>query len=247
MRVDGAVALVTGASSGIGRRLATRLVDSGARVFAHGRDPAALAEVPGATPIAMDLADPSAPRALARRVLDLAGRVDLLVNNAGAGWAGPFADLPPEDLDRLLAVNLRAPAHLTRAVLPGMLDRGRGRLLFVGSIAGRLGVREEAVYAAAKAGLDVFAESLRLELAGTGVGVTVVVPGVVDTPFFERRGLPYRRRRPRPLPVERVAEAVLDAVEADRPEVYLPAWLRLPVAVRALAPGGYRRLTRRFG
>jgi len=112
---------------------------------------------------------------------------------------------------------------------------------------GRLGVRDEAVYASAKAGLDVFAESLRLELAGTGVGVTVVVPGVVDTPFFARRGRPYRRRYPRPLPVARVADAILAAIEADRPEVYLPAWLRLPVAVRALYPAGYRRLTGRFG
>src|SRR5437763_1138779 len=86
----------------------------------------------------------------------------------------------------------------------------------------------------AASGLDVFAESLRLELAGIGVGVTVVVPGVVDTPFFDRRGRPYPRRRPRPLPPERVADAILAAIEANRAEVYLPGWLRLPVVVRAL-------------
>jgi short-subunit dehydrogenase len=247
MRVRGAVALVTGASSGIGQALAIRLAGLGAQVFAHGRDEHALAAVSGAIRLVADLADPSAPQRLIDQVLDQAGRVDLLVNNAGAGWAGPLAQQSPAALDQLLTVNLRAPVQLTRAVLPGMLERGHGRLVFVASIAGRLGVRDEAAYAAAKAGLDVFAESLRLELAGTGVGVTVVVPGVVDTPFFARRGRSYPRRYPRPLPVAAVADAMVAAIEADRPEVYLPAWLRLPVAVRALFPAGYRRLTGRFG
>jgi short-subunit dehydrogenase len=247
MRLQGAVSLVTGASSGIGQALALRLVASGARVFAAGRDEHALAAVPGATRLVADLADPSAPERLARQVLDEAGRVDLLVNNAGSGWAGVLAQQPPAVVDQVLAVNLRAPIQLTRAILPAMLQQGQGRLVFITSIAGRLGVREEAVYAASKAGLDVFAESLRLELAGIGVGVTTVVPGVVATPFFDRRGRPYPRRRPRPLPAARVADAILAAIEANRAEVYVPGWLRLPVAVRALVPAGYRRLARRFG
>jgi short-subunit dehydrogenase len=247
MRLAGAVALVTGASSGIGQALAVRLVASGARVFAAGRDEQALATVTGATPLVADLADSSAPEQLAARVLNEAGHVDLVVNNAGAGSAGGLARQSPAVLDQVLAVNLRAPIQLTRAVLPAMLERGQGRLVFVTSIAGRLGVRDEAVYAAAKAGLDVFAESLRLEVAGAGVGVTVVVPGVVDTPFFDRRGRPYPRRRPRPLPAARVADAMLSAIEADRSELYLPAWLRLPVAVRAVVPAGYRWLAGRFG
>jgi short-subunit dehydrogenase len=247
MRLGGAVALVTGASSGIGQALAVRLVASGARVFAAGRNEDALAAVSGATPVVADLAEPSAPERLARQVLDAAGRVDLLVNNAGSGSAGPFSEQSASALDGLLMVNLRAPIQLTRAVLPGMLQRGQGRLVFVTSIAGRLGVREEAAYAAAKAGLDVFAESLRFEVAGRGVGVTVVVPGVVDTPFFDRRGRPYPRRRPRPLPATRVADGILSAIEADRAEVYLPAWLRVPVAVRGVVPAGYRWLAGRFG
>jgi short-subunit dehydrogenase len=247
MRLRGAVAVVTGASSGIGQAVAVRLVASGARVFAAGRNEQALAAVSGATPLVADLAEPSAPQWLARQVLDSAGRVDLLVNNAGAGGAGLLAEQSPEALDRLLTVNLRAPVQLTRAVLPAMLEQGAGSLVFVTSIAGRLGVREEAVYAAAKAGLDVFAESLRFEVADRGVGVTVVVPGVVDTPFFDRRGRPYPRRRPRPLPAQRVADGIVSAIEADRAEVYLPAWLRFPVAVRAVLPAGYRWLAGRFG
>jgi short-subunit dehydrogenase len=247
MRLAGAVALVTGASSGIGQALAVRLVEAGAQVFAAGRDEQALAAVSGATRLVADLIEPSAPERLARQVLGEAGRIDLLVNNAGAGSVGALAEQSPAVVDQLLAVNLQAPIQLTRAVLPGMLERGRGRLVFVTSIAGRLGVREEAVYAATKAGLDVFAESLRFEVAPRGIGVTVVVPGVVDTPFFDRRGRPYLRRRPRPLPAARVADAMIRAIEADRSEVYLPGWLRLPVAVRAVVPAGYRWLAGRFG
>jgi short-subunit dehydrogenase len=103
------------------------------------------------------------------------------------------------------------------------------------------------VYAASKAGLDVFAQSLRLELAGRGVPVSIVVPGVVDTQFFSRRGRPYTRRTPRPLPAGRVADALVNAILRNRAEVYVPSWLRIPVAVRGLLPGLYRRLANRFG
>jgi short-subunit dehydrogenase len=155
--------------------------------------------------------------------------------------------MPAEALDRLPAVNLCAPIALTRALLPGMQERGLGRLVFVTSIAGRLGVAGESVYAATKAGLDCFAESLRQELAGSAVTVGVVVPGVVDTPFFERRGAPYHRQRPRPISATVIAEAVVRCVETGAAEVYAPRWLRLPVAIRGVLPGPYRRLAGRFG
>jgi short-subunit dehydrogenase len=127
-----------------------------------------------------------------------------------------------------------------------MLARGRGRIVFVTSIAGRTGVAGEAVYAATKAGVDAFADSLRFELHGTGVGVAVVVPGVVQTAFFERRGRPYGRTSPRPVPPDRVAAAVLRAVTTDG-DFYVPRWLRVPVALRGAAPGLYRALATRFG
>jgi short-subunit dehydrogenase len=246
MRIQGAVALVTGASSGIGWAAARRLAEAGAQVVAHGRDGARLAELSrltGASVVTGDLSDPASAAAIAKQ----AGTVDILVSNAGIGWAGAFLDMPGDEVARLVAVNLTGPIELTRALLPGMLARGRGHLMFVTSIAGRMGVGGEAVYSATKAGLDAFAESLRFELTGTAVQVSVLVPGVVDTAFFDRRGRPYERRRPRPLPAEMVADTLVKGIAADRPELYAPRWLRLPVAVRGTMPGVYRKLAARFG
>lgn len=246
MRLSGAVALVTGASGGIGAAVAGQLAARGAEVRVHGRDrdrAGAVAERVDGQVILADLGTPTGVETIARK----AGAVDILVHNAGEGYAGPFAQMPVGDVERLIAVDLTAAIRLSRAVLPTMLARGSGHLCFVSSIAGRTGVAGEAVYAAAKAGLDAFAESLRLELSGSGVGVSVVVPAVVDTDFFVRRGRPYQRRSPRPVPPDRVARAVVTAIEQDRAEVFVPSWLRVAPAVRALAPGTFRRLSGRFG
>ncbi|GAA3524279.1 SDR family NAD(P)-dependent oxidoreductase [Amycolatopsis ultiminotia] len=242
-------ALVTGASAGIGAATARILAAGGTHVLLHGRDRdrlAALATETGGTALVADLAEPGEATRLADRVLALSGSLDLLVHNAGLGWAGPLPELPADRLTRLVAVNLTAPLELTRALLPSMLERRHGRIVFVTSIAGRTGVAGEAVYAATKSGLDAFADSLRFELDGTGVTVGVVVPGVVRTEFFERRGRPYTRSSPRPISAERVAAAVVRA--AGKPgDYYLPRWLRVPVALRGVVPGAYRALATRFG
>jgi short-subunit dehydrogenase len=248
--VAGAVCLVTGASSGIGRATAHRLARAGARLVLGGRDPDRLALVAGETggrPVALDLAESGATERLAREATAAFGRVDVLVNNAGTGAYGPLAGLEPGAAERLIRVDLIAPIELTRALLPPMLERGRGHVVNVGSIAGHVGVPREAVYAAAKGGLAVFTESLRQELAGTGVGVSLVSPGVVDTPFFARRGAPYARRRPRPVSPDAVARALVDAIERDRPLVLVPGWLALPARLQGALPGLYRALAGRFG
>ncbi|CAC13079.1 SDR family NAD(P)-dependent oxidoreductase [Streptomyces sp. SID7813] len=244
-------ALVTGASSGIGAAVARRLGDEdGWRLVLTGRDPVRLRQVAddtSATAFAADLTLPGAGRQLTDFTLATAGPVDLLVAGAGVGWAGEFLDMPPRTIDDVLDVNLLATLRLVRLLLPGMVAAGSGRVVLIGSLAGSVAVRDEAVYSAAKAAIGAFADSLRYELRGTGVGVTHVVPGVVDTPFFERRGAPYRRSWPRPVPPERVADAVRTAVLRGRDEVYVPSWLRLPCRVRGAAPGLYRRLAARFG
>ncbi|MFE0388298.1 SDR family NAD(P)-dependent oxidoreductase [Streptomyces bungoensis] len=247
----GRTALVTGASSGIGAAVARRLAaEGGWRLALSGRDVTRLeqmAEQLPATAFPADLGRPGASRELAGHVLDHLGSPRLLVAGAGVGWAGDFTGMPRARIDEVVGVDLLATVHLVRDLLPHMVAAGSGRVVLIGSLAGSVGVRGEAVYSAAKAALAAFADALRYELGDTGVGVSLVVPGVVDTPFFERRGAPYRRGWPKPVPPERVADAVWSAVRHGRNEVYVPGWLRLPVRVRGTAPGLYRRLAARFG
>lgn len=249
--VLGGGALVTGASSGIGAAVARRLAEEGGwRLVLNGRDRARLEEVArrtSAVAYPADLSGQGAERRLAEFALDSVGRVDLLVAGAGIGWAGPFSTMPQHAIDEVFDVNVLATLRLVRLLLPRMIERGTGRVVLIGSLAGTVGVRDEAVYSAAKAALGTFADAVRYELRGTGVGISHVVPGVVDTPFFDRRGVPYRRSRPRPVPASRVADAVWEAVSRGRDEVYVPGWTRLPGRVRGAAPALYRRLAARFG
>ncbi|MFF2655150.1 SDR family NAD(P)-dependent oxidoreductase [Streptomyces sp. NPDC058045] len=244
-------ALVTGASSGIGAAVTRRFAaEGGWRLLVTGRDRDRLGEVAagtGSTALPADLTTPGAPERLVGAALGTTGRLDLLVAGAGVGWAGPFPAMPAAAVDRVIGVDLIAVVRLVRQVLPPMLAARRGHIVLIGSVAGTLGVRGEAVYSAAKAAVATFAETLRYELDGTGVRITHVVPGVVATPFFERRGAPYTRARPRPIPAERVADAVWDAVRLGRDQVYVPGWLRLPAGVRGMAPALYHRLAARFG
>ena len=143
-------------------------------------------------------------------------------------------------------MNVSSPIQLTGALLPGMLERRRGHIVNIGSVIAHAGRKNEAVYAASKGALELFTESLRFELYGSGVGASLISPAVVETRFFERRGVPYDRRRPAPIAAERVARAVLEAIRRDRAEIVLPTWLGLVGRVRGLAPGTFRRLERRF-
>jgi short-subunit dehydrogenase len=250
VELAGTIALVTGASSGIGRAVALELADHGAHVLVHGRDSERVTEVAdltGGTPLVAELSDPRQRERLVAQAVQARGRVDVLVANAGVGWAGPFTDMTADDVQGLVDVDLLAPIDLTRRLLPGMVERGSGALCFVSSVAGRTAVAGEAVYAAAKAGIDAFADSLRAEAHDCGVQVGVVVPGVVDTPFFARRGRPYHRAVPRPVAPQAVASAVVQCLVDGSPEVWAPRWLRVAPVVRAVAPAPYRWLHSRFG
>lgn len=245
MRLHGARVLLTGAEGGIGRVLAPLLVARGADLILSGLDAESLAAQADALscqhlPWSLDSAD--AALALAER----AGPVDVVVHGAGLGHRGPVAEMTVERIDQVVTLDLTVPVALTRAVLPHMLAQGRGHLCFLGSIAGEVPVAQEAVYAGAKGGLAVFADSVRLEVAGRGVEVSVVAPAAVDTDFFRRRGSAYHRSRPAPMPPHRVASAIVRAVEAGTPLTVVPAWMTAAVRVRGLAPRLYDRLTRRF-
>jgi NAD(P)-dependent dehydrogenase (short-subunit alcohol dehydrogenase family) len=188
------VAIVTGASSGIGAATARELGRLGAKVVLAARRPEALDEqvqairgaggealaIPADVSVADDL------KLLVDRSMAEFGRVDVLVNNAGAGWSRPLASTPPDRLVELVEVNLLGALLLTRSVLPGMLERRRGSIISVASLSGRVAM--EPLYSATKYGLRGFSLALRRQLEGTGVSVSLVSPGNIRTPMTAHVG-----------------------------------------------------------
>ncbi|NIN71206.1 MAG: SDR family NAD(P)-dependent oxidoreductase [Gemmatimonadetes bacterium] len=182
--------VLTGATGGVGRAVAERLAQAGAEMLVIGRRSEPLKELAsrlGARTLVGDLGD--------RQFIDLfperlseswdAGP-DILVNNAGLFELAPFGDTGSETFERLLAVNLRAPFELIRACLPGMLARGSGHIVNVGSVAGRKAFPGNAAYSASKFGLRGLHEVLVEELRGTGLRTTWIEPSAVDTPMWDR-------------------------------------------------------------
>lgn len=247
-KLGGVRALVTGGSSGIGAATARAFAARGAQVAIAGRSEAALrlcATATGGPVFRGDLREPGCPRRIVEGTVEALGGLDVLVSNAGIGWAGPFASMREIDINALLDVNLRAAALLALAAIPH-LRPGASRIVFVGSIAGLTGVPGESWYSATKAGLACLADSLRAELRPNGIGVTLVSPGVVDTPFFERRNVPYQRVHPQLMSPQKAAEAIVSAVEHGRDDLVIPHWLSLPARLKVSFPSLYRLLAARF-
>lgn len=182
-----AQALVTGATSGIGQAIAMALHAAGHQVTAIGRDAQALGHLRalGLNAIGLDLGDVAG---LSERLASALGGIepDVLVNNAGmVAPPGNFCDMAEADIHRSLATNLTQALLVTRAVAPGMRARGRGHIFFTGSIAAHTPYPNMAVYAATKAALGAFAQSLRLDLSPAGVRVTEIVAGRVESPLYK--------------------------------------------------------------
>jgi NAD(P)-dependent dehydrogenase (short-subunit alcohol dehydrogenase family) len=189
--LDGRTALVTGASRGIGAAIATALDRAGARVALVARDRARLDTVAGGLEhdpvvIEADLADPTAPAHVATTALDALGELDVLVNNAAVAARVPTVEIDAELVDRLCAVNVRAPLLLVAALLPSMLGRRRGSIVNLSSVSGIVGTPRRAAYAATKGAVDAFTRSLAMELGPSGIRVNSVAPGVVDTDMWAR-------------------------------------------------------------
>jgi len=250
---DSAVVVVTGGSGGIGLAVAHAALERGARVGLVARRPAGLERAAAelgsnVATAAADVTDRAAVDVALSDLHDQLGPIDILVNSAGVGAVGPATlSTTPEVVDELLDANLAGVLHPTLAALPSMLARRHGHVVVIGSVAGRIGVPGESAYSASKFALTGFTEALALELRGWGIGVSLVSPGAVDTGFFSARGAPYARHWPPPVQPERVARAVVRAVERKRFDVVVPAWLRVALVARVAFPGAYSWAASRAG
>jgi 2-hydroxycyclohexanecarboxyl-CoA dehydrogenase len=222
MSLKNQLAVVTGAASGIGAAAAGKLAEAGATVIVADiqvdKGEARAAELRAAGHAAhfvrVDLTDGGSVDAFAADVQARFGTVDVLVNNAGWGRAAPFWEGTPEFWQQMIALNLMGPMRLTKALLPPMMQRGRGRIVNISSDAGRVGSLGETVYSATKGGLIAFTKSLARETARYGIAVNCVCPGPTDTPLMNAVPDKIKDALTKAIPLRRLGkpEEVADAV-----------------------------------
>jgi NAD(P)-dependent dehydrogenase (short-subunit alcohol dehydrogenase family) len=214
--LTGLKALVTGATSGIGRAIARQLASEGADVIVHGRDAARGEDVVDeivanggmARLVRADLSNPGELDQLAEEV----GEIDILINNAGTSWFGPTDELDVDSYDAMFVTNVRAPYFLVAAFAPKMASRGSGSIVNVGSMVGQVGIPNSAAYAATKGALTTMTRAWAAEFSPCGVRVNVVSPGPAFTPIAPRErtsSLGATTLLERAASAEEVAEVVL--------------------------------------
>ncbi len=247
MKISGSTVLLTGATGGIGHAIARALAERGGKLILTGRrtdvlEP--LARELNGRALAVDLVEP----AEIDRLVSEAGEVDILVANAALPASGPLESFSVEELDRALDVNLRAPIVLAHALVPQMVKRGSGHLLFMSSLAGKAATPGTALYSASKYGLRGFASALRGDLRTTGVGVSAVFPGFIrDAGMFADADVKLPPGVGTRSP-EDVANAVVRAIERNRGEIDVaPLPLRASTVFASLAPELAGSVARKIG
>jgi short-subunit dehydrogenase len=252
-RLNGKVAIVTGASSGIGEATARALAGRGAAVLLAARNEEKIrflqreiqAAGGRASAVRVDVADEASVETMVEWTVGEFGSVDILINNAGLGLSGRIEDLRAEDLRYLFEVNVIGPLRCVQAALPHM-PRG-GHIINVSSVVGRRAIPKVGGYCATKFALNALSDTLRIEVADRGITVTSVYPGTTQTAFREnsRRTKDEKRGwRPRGVTSEKVAEKIAHAVERGGRDVYVTLPDRIFVAGTILAPGLVDRLLR---
>lgn len=241
--------ILTGASRGLGVHIARALAREGTNLALAARSADALEEVceevqslgVKAVAIPTDLTDAAQVATLAEETERALGSVDILVNNAGVERTAPYEEYPLEKITAAVEVNLLAAMLLTRAVLPGMLARGRGHIVNMSSLAGKIGFPCQTPYAATKAGLVMFTHSLRAELVDTAVEASVVCPGfVADAGMYVRREKTHESapKLLMPTTTDKVVAAVLKALKQGAAELIVnPLPMRPLIILREVVPG----------
>ncbi len=240
-------ALITGASAGIGAALAEGFAARGATVGICARRADRLGEVlercrahaPASRSWTIDLADLDAVAAFALQADDELGGIDLLVNNAGIPKRRRVEATSDAEVDQVLAINFLSPVRLTSALLPRMLERGRGQILNVSSVAARLSPPGEAAYAASKAAITAWSESLAVELWDTPVSVHLLNPGVVDTELFHLPDNDPMLADVEALPTSAVVDVVVDQLATGDLERFVPEWFADVARMKANDLTGY--------
>ncbi len=245
----GSVALVTGATGGIGHAIARALAQRGTRLILTGRRAEVLSSLAGelgADVVECDLSSREAVAELAERAAGAS--VGILVANAAVPASGLVTELTQSEIDWMLEVNLRAPIALARALVPAMIERGQGHLVFVNSLQGKTAVPSSSLYSASKFGIRGFALGIREDLRSDGVGVSTVFPGFIrDAGMFAETGVKLPPGVGTRAP-EDVAAAVVRVIDEDRAELDVaPLALRVGTAVAALAPQLSATVSRRLG
>jgi len=252
---EGLRALVTGASSGIGRAFALRIAREGARVALVARRADELEELAGeiragggeAVVLPCDVADADQVSHTGARAQEAWGGIDLLVNNAGYGHHRTFLEWKLEDMERMMRVNYFGSLYFTKALLPQMVQQQRGWIVFVASVAGKIAPPDESAYAATKFAMVGLAASLSLEVEDAGVHVLTVCPGVIRTPFFDEEALSRMAPAAKKgmVEVDGLVGAMIDALAKGRHEITYPRGISPAYAIQAIAPEFMRRQVRR--
>jgi len=220
VELNGSRVLLTGATGGLGQAIARALHARGAHLILTGRRVEVLDGLVDelgerVEARALDLSDSGSVGGFCEEV----GDVDVLVANAGLPGTGRLEEYEPEQIDRVLDVNLRAPVHMTHALLPGMLARDRGHLVYISSMSGKVATARSSLYNGTKFGLRGFAYAVREDLRDTGVGVTTVFPGFISDAGMWADGGQELPRGIRTKTPDDVADAVIKGIEKDRAEI----------------------------
>ena len=243
MKLAGSVIVITGASDGIGAELARNLACRGSKLVLNARNELKLrAVVPEALAVPGDITDPATRQAIVDQTLARHQRIDILINNAGAGLYSPAWQAPMADVRRLMELNFFAPLELTQLVVPHMRARKSGMIVNIGSIAGKITLPWFTMYSVSKYALGSLTEGLRMELKRDGIHTMIVCPGYVATDFQSHilgGNVPATVSRAKALAitVEQCAEDIVRGIETDKRTVLTPQTGWFAVAATRLFPG----------